>query len=237
MFGVFSENRQSMTDVIDLRDAVVEGSSEEFHVTFGSTNRRRPAKRIVDVIGSLILLVIALPLIIVLATVVKLTSRGPAIYRSPRLGLNGRPFEALKIRTMQHDSNMSVAAILASDAQAAGEWAASRKLSNDPRVTRLGRLLRRSSLDELPQLFNVLIGDMSLVGPRPKLPCERNLRRRTSGGSQCSPWLDWPLAGQRQEPNHLSATYRTRLDIRSRAIACQGSENSGDDSRTPREPW
>ncbi len=113
------------------------------------------AKRAFDlVVGSVCLLVAALPMT-VLALLIKLDSRGPVLYRQRRMGLDGREFEMMKFRTMRHD------------AEAAGPVWSQR---NDPRRTRLGALLRRTSLDELPNLFNVLRGEMSLVGPRPERP-------------------------------------------------------------------
>jgi lipopolysaccharide/colanic/teichoic acid biosynthesis glycosyltransferase len=113
------------------------------------------AKRAFDLFVALLLTVIALPLILVSVFLVKLTSRGPAFYSQIRLGLNGRPFRIYKIRSMVEDSEKGGAC-----------WSK----PGDPRVTRIGRILRKTHLDELPQLWNVLCGDMSLVGPRPERP-------------------------------------------------------------------
>jgi lipopolysaccharide/colanic/teichoic acid biosynthesis glycosyltransferase len=113
-------------------------------------------KQVLDSSLALVLLVFALPVIAVLGALVKLTSRGPMIYAQVRAGLNGKPFRIYKLRTMVADSEVKTGPT----------WAK----QNDPRVTRLGRFLRASHLDELPQLFNVLKGDMSLVGPRPERP-------------------------------------------------------------------
>ena len=96
-----------------------------------------------------------------------MTSRGPAFYRHERVGRSGRPIGCLKLRTMVVDADGRLAELLASDPALAEEFALTFKLKKDPRVTRLGHLLRRTSLDELPQLVNVLRGEMSLVGPRP----------------------------------------------------------------------
>jgi exopolysaccharide production protein ExoY len=95
------------------------------------------------------------------------TSPGPALFRHRRVGFNGKYFDCLKFRTMVTDAPERLRQLLESDPVAAAEWAANRKLRYDPRVTAIGAILRRSSLDELPQLFNVLKGDMSIVGPRP----------------------------------------------------------------------
>jgi lipopolysaccharide/colanic/teichoic acid biosynthesis glycosyltransferase len=105
--------------------------------------------------------------VLILAGLVRATSRGSAFYRHERVGRSGRPIGCLKLRTMVADADARLAELLASDATLAEEFALTFKLKKDPRVTRLGRILRRTSLDELPQLVNVLRGEMSLVGPRP----------------------------------------------------------------------
>ncbi len=112
-------------------------------------------KRVLDVAIAVLLAVSAAPLVLLAVVLVRLTSRGPALYSQLRLGLHGRPFRIYKIRTMVADSEKDGA-----------RWS----LPGDPRVTRVGRFLRRTHLDELPQLWNVLKGDMSLVGPRPERP-------------------------------------------------------------------
>lgn len=128
-------------------------------------------KRLLDVAGSVVLLALMLPLMFLIAMVVKLTSRGPALYRSERLGLGGRRFECLKFRTM-HVGADRIQGDLETRNEATGPIF---KIAHDPRVTTVGRFLRATALDELPQFFNILRGEMSLVGPRP-LPlrdCER----------------------------------------------------------------
>jgi exopolysaccharide production protein ExoY len=96
-----------------------------------------------------------------------MTSAGPALFRHRRVGFNGKHFDCLKFRTMVTDAPERLRQLLDSDPVAAAEWTANRKLRYDPRVTAIGASLRKSSLDELPQLFNVLRGEMSIVGPRP----------------------------------------------------------------------
>jgi Undecaprenyl-phosphate glucose phosphotransferase len=113
-------------------------------------------KRALDVVLSLIALVLLSPVFLVIAVAIKLTSKGPIFYRQERCGLNGRPFNMLKFRSMRVDAENKTGAV----------WAA----KDDPRRTRLGTFLRQTSLDELPQIINVLRGDMSLVGPRPERP-------------------------------------------------------------------
>jgi Undecaprenyl-phosphate galactose phosphotransferase WbaP len=102
-----------------------------------------------------------------IALAIKLTSKGPVFYGHKRNGRHGKVFRALKFRTMVLDADRLLADYLVSHTELVPEWQRNQKLKNDPRITRVGKLLRRSSLDELPQLFNVLIGQMSLVGPRP----------------------------------------------------------------------
>jgi len=101
-----------------------------------------------------------------------MTEPGPIIFRQVRVGFSGRPFICFKFRTMCVNSEAVLAALLDADPAALAEWEARRKLVNDPRITHLGRFLRQSSLDELPQLVNILRGEMSLVGPRPIVPAE-----------------------------------------------------------------
>ncbi len=129
-------------------------------------------KRTMDVFLSAVLLVLlAVPLALI-ALLVRLDSPGAPVHRSPRVGRGGKPFDCLKFRTMFADAEERLERLMAEDPQAREEYLRFRKLTDDPRVTRVGRVLRRLSLDELPQLFNVLMGQMSLVGPRPYLVSE-----------------------------------------------------------------
>lgn len=123
-------------------------------------------KRAFDLIVASLLLVLLGPLLLLLIGMAAIGGGRP-VFAHSRVGLGGRHFNCLKIRTMHHDAAQQLAEILATDPEAAAEWATDHKLTNDPRVTRLGAFLRKSSLDELPQLVNVLRGDMSVVGPRP----------------------------------------------------------------------
>ena len=148
-----------------------------------SVDSRRPiylaAKRLVDVVSSLTLLLLCAPVFLVVVALIKLGSPGPAFFRQRRVGLLARPFTMLKFRTMAANNDPALhkqfvsAYITASGTHvAAPKGDAPFKIKADPRVTRLGRVLRRTSLDELPQLWNVLRGDMSLVGPRPPIDYE-----------------------------------------------------------------
>jgi len=140
----------------------------------------RATKRLIDVLGSLSLLVMLSPVFFIVAAAIKLTSRGPVLFRQKRIGEHGIPFRLLKFRSMQLDNDSSehkeyVRKLIAGQAEkkpANGNGGGVFKLTNDPRITPVGRVLRRASLDELPQLINVLRGEMSLVGPRPPLPYE-----------------------------------------------------------------
>jgi len=124
-------------------------------------------KRAIDIFLALSGIVLLAPLLIICFVTTILTSQGPALFRHRRIGYNGKPFDCLKFRTMATDAPERLRRLLEMDAAAAAEWASNRKLRNDPRITAVGSILRKSSLDELPQLFNVLKGDMSIVGPRP----------------------------------------------------------------------
>ena len=115
------------------------------------------AKTLLEWVASLVMLVLLSPMIAMLAVLVRLSSDGPAFYWQVRLGLYGKPYRIYKLRTMSHNCEAKTGAVWSSGV-------------NDPRVTRLGRFLRETHLDELPQLWNVLLGDMSLIGPRPERP-------------------------------------------------------------------
>ena len=135
---------------------------------------RRFFKRILDVLAVLTAALIVLPLIAVLALIVASDGSNP-FYWSERVGLRGRNFGMLKLRTMVPDADQLLERYLARTPTARLEWDSTQKLKMDPRITRIGRFLRKTSLDELPQLWNVLIGEMSLVGPRPMMPSQRVL--------------------------------------------------------------
>jgi Undecaprenyl-phosphate galactose phosphotransferase WbaP len=124
------------------------------------------AKRALDFIGAAIGLVLLAPFFLIVALMVR-ADGGPAFFAHQRVGRGGKLFGCLKFRSMVVDSQARLEALLANDPAARAEWEATRKLKNDPRITRIGRFLRSTSLDELPQLINVLRGEMSLVGPRP----------------------------------------------------------------------
>jgi exopolysaccharide biosynthesis polyprenyl glycosylphosphotransferase len=126
-------------------------------------------KRLVDITGALLGLVVGAPLILLIALAIRLTSRGPVLFRQIRVGLGGDVFTLLKFRTMVADAEAQLPALNTANQYAQDPLF---KIKGDPRLTAVGRFLRRSSLDEVPQLLNVLRGEMSLVGPRPALPSE-----------------------------------------------------------------
>ncbi|MBD8467488.1 sugar transferase [Plantibacter sp. CFBP 8798] len=127
--------------------------------------RKRFSKRAFDILGSGLILLVASPILLVVALLVKFTSPGPVLYRQERIGLNGGPFNMLKFRSMRVNADAELAALLAEQGTSDRPLF---KVQNDPRLTRVGATLRKFSLDEFPQLINVFRGDMSLVGPRPQ---------------------------------------------------------------------
>jgi lipopolysaccharide/colanic/teichoic acid biosynthesis glycosyltransferase len=132
------------------------------------------AKRALDIVAALVLLALIAPAFVVIAILVKRSSPGPVFFRQERYGLGGKPFEMLKFRTMVADAEQQAEALrlLALNGEIAAIDAPAFKSADDPRVTKVGRILRRYSLDELPQFVNVLRGEMTLVGPRPLVAAE-----------------------------------------------------------------
>lgn len=135
---------------------------------------RTGIKRVFDIAFVLCTCVIVLPLVALLCVLVALDGGSP-FYVQQRVGLNGRVFRMVKLRSMVEDADRRLADYLSANPAAATEWARTQKLRHDPRVTWIGRVIRRTSLDELPQFWNVLVGDMSVVGPRPMMPSQRDL--------------------------------------------------------------
>lgn len=132
-------------------------------------------KRLIDVVGAVGLLLLFLPLLFAVAIGVLLSSRGPIIYSQERVGLHGRKFRFYKFRSMVVNSEEVFSSFLDTDADARSQWEKYQKLDRDPRITAFGQFIRRTSLDEFPQFWNVLVGDMSLVGPRPCMPNQKDL--------------------------------------------------------------
>ncbi|MGR3290132.1 MAG: sugar transferase [Paracoccaceae bacterium] len=131
-------------------------------------------KRVLDLVALIVILPIVMPLIL-LAWIVAMSHGSPGFYRQIRVGRNGKNFVCWKIRTMAPDADQKLIDLVRSDPNIAREWKSNQKLSNDPRITSFGKFLRSSSIDELPQIWNVFKGEMSLFGPRPFTPNQRAL--------------------------------------------------------------
>lgn len=193
------------------------GGLERVRAAKGSTARReslyaRYVKRTLDLAILAILAPLAIP-VVALACVLASLDGGPALYGHVRIGRDGHRFTCWKIRSMHRDAGARLVALLATDPVAARDWDINQKLDRDPRVTPLGRVLRRLSIDELPQLWNVLRGEMSLVGPRPVTETELTrygARRRFY--LACRPGMTglWQVSGR----NRLSYDDRVILDQR-----------------------
>lgn len=170
-------------------------------------------KRGFDLVVGGALVVATAPLFLALSAAILIADGRPVLFRQRRVGMNGRPFACLKFRTMVTDADARLQALLASDPAARAEWEATRKLRRDPRVCRLGCWLRRSSLDELPQLLNVLRGDMSLIGPRPIVEDELGrYGQRAAFYLKTRPGLSglWQVSGR----NDVDYGRRVELDCR-----------------------
>lgn len=165
-------------------------------------------KRAVDILISLLGIILLSPLFLIVAIIIKLDSRGNAIFRQIRIGKDGRPFVFYKFRTMKHGAEK-----LKDHLQHLSDIKGPAfKIKKDPRITRVGRFLRKSSIDELPQLFNVLKGDMTLVGPRPPLPEEvKKYGRREKRRLKVKPGLTglWQVSGR----NDISFLEWMELDL------------------------
>jgi lipopolysaccharide/colanic/teichoic acid biosynthesis glycosyltransferase len=173
------------------------------------------SKRALDLLLASACLILLSPLLVVVAVVVRLTSPGPALFRQTRLGRGQKPFVLYKFRTMYAGSSddvhrQYVVQLLTLDQPATGGRRGLYKLEDDARITKVGRLLRRTSIDELPQLFNVIRGEMSLVGPRPALPWESEL----IGTAHARRFLVSPgLTGLWQVSGRNSLTMKEGLDL------------------------
>lgn len=131
-------------------------------------------KRLSDVLGAVAIALIFLPILLVVPILIR-SDGGSALFRQERVGRYGKPFQILKFRTMAMDAEEKLEYVLSQCPEKAAEWAATQKLKNDPRITRVGKFLRKTSIDEIPQLWNVLKGEMSIVGPRPMFPEQKEM--------------------------------------------------------------
>ncbi|HOK23497.1 MAG TPA: exopolysaccharide biosynthesis polyprenyl glycosylphosphotransferase [Candidatus Hydrothermia bacterium] len=170
-------------------------------------------KRVLEIIFGLLILPVVLPIIFFFGILIKLDSDGPVFYMQERIGKDGKPFKCIKFRTMYRDADKRLKDILEADEKAREEWEKYFKLKEDPRVTKVGKFLRRTSLDELPQVFNVLKGDMSFIGPRPvvKKEIEQYYRDKAQYYYEVRPGITglWQVSGR----NELDYERRVRLDV------------------------
>jgi Undecaprenyl-phosphate galactose phosphotransferase WbaP len=184
----------------------------------------RTTKRVMDLVLALAGSVLILPWIVIIAMTVKLSSRGSVFYSQERIGEGGRGFHAWKFRTMVENADVLLEQYLESEPQMRAEWAASHKLRTDPRVTKVGKFLRQTSLDELPQIWNVIRGEMSLVGPRPivhqeavkygdELDLYRKVRPGITGLWQVSGRSDTTYDGRVAMDVHYVRNWSVWLDV------------------------
>ncbi|MBC8050705.1 MAG: sugar transferase [Chitinophagales bacterium] len=167
-------------------------------------------KRAMDISIAGVAIIALAPLVLIAAVLVLVAMGRPVLFIQNRVGFGGRTFRCMKFRSMVSDAGARLEAHLAENPVAAAEWKTSQKLTNDPRVTRLGLMLRKSSLDELPQLFNILKGDMSCVGPRPITPSEvMRYGRHAAEYVKVRPGLTglWQVSGR------SSASYKRRVTL------------------------
>ncbi len=169
-------------------------------------------KRGTDIIIALIAVIFFAPALLVIALIVRFSDGGPAVFRQDRIGRDGKAFTCYKFRSMNVNAKEQLERLLKNDPKARAAWQATQKLEHDPRITPLGRFLRKSSLDELPQLLNVLKGEMSIVGPRPIIENEI-VRYKDSFEDYCQvrPGLTglWQVSGR----SETSYEERVALDV------------------------
>ncbi|WP_424974803.1 sugar transferase [Dinoroseobacter sp. S124A] len=211
-----------------IRANDISGSTPVSAIAVGTTasskNRlyRNAGKRALDMVLVLGSAIFVAPVILLLAALVALDGHNPFYWQS-RVGLNGRSFRLWKLRTMVPKADEKLEAYLAANPDAREEWDTTQKLKSDPRITRVGRILRKSSLDELPQLINVLLGDMSLVGPRPMMEAQREMypgkayyrmRPGITGTWQISDRNDCSFRGRAQFDDLYEQKITLREDVR-----------------------
>ncbi|MEN9542116.1 MAG: hypothetical protein RLZZ459_2207 [Cyanobacteriota bacterium] len=192
--------------------AVIPAEATASTLLAAQSKRGRILKRGGDIAFALLVLSLGSPLFLLLAVLVKFSSKGSVLYCQRRIGRGYRGFGCLKFRTMHRDADRLLTSLLANDPELRAEFERDHKLKNDPRITRIGRFLRRSSLDELPQFINVLRGEMSVVGPRPIVWDElQRYGRNMDAVLSVRPGLTglWQVSGR----NNLSYATRVRMDL------------------------
>jgi undecaprenyl-phosphate galactose phosphotransferase len=193
-----------------LGPSSAEGQSPKATAAAGDRIYENLWKRALDIVGALGGILFFLPLFVIVYLLVRMDG-GPAIFAHSRVGRDGTPFKCYKFRSMVNDADRRLAEHLARDPAARQEWEQHFKLTNDPRITAVGKVLRKTSLDELPQLWNVLKGDMSLVGPRPIVTDERVRYGEHIGCYySCRPGITglWQVSGR----NDIDYESRVKLD-------------------------
>lgn len=172
--------------------------------------RRQFIKRVMELVIIILALPLVLPLVLIISVLIKLDSRGPIFFRHQRIGFGGQDITIWKFRTMVPNADQRLQTCLAADPNLRQEWSSYQKLRHDPRVTRMGRFLRASSLDELPQLYNVLRGDLSLVGPRPIVWAEVE---KYQEGFELYKRVRPGLTGLWQISGRSSTSYKLRVNL------------------------
>jgi exopolysaccharide production protein ExoY len=202
-----TDSSVSARSIEDQDSSERDGAGSEARRPVGSAG-----KRVFDVVAALAAIAALLPMFVILWIAVRMEVPGPVLFRQRRIGFDGRKFTCLKFRTMAVDAERALRDYLTVNEDARREWQTTHKLRNDPRITALGRFLRRSSLDELPQLLNVLMGHMSIVGPRPIVAEEVPLYREHFGDyANARPGLTglWQVSGR----NTTSYPQRVAYDV------------------------
>lgn len=169
-------------------------------------------KRFLDIFFSFLLIIFLIPLFLIIGVIIKINSKGPVLYTQKRIGKNNITFSCYKFRTMHPEANYLLKEILIKNPNFKNEFAETRKIINDPRITKIGKFLRFSSLDELPQIVNVLKGDMSLIGPRPIVKSEiKKYGNDFKKVFSIKPGISglWQVSGR----NKISYNKRVELDI------------------------
>jgi lipopolysaccharide/colanic/teichoic acid biosynthesis glycosyltransferase len=200
-----------------LLDQTVPRETASAQVSLGHLTYRI-VKRAVDLGGSAVLLILLAPMLLAIGVAIYLDSGLPIIYRSRRLGHHGRPIVVYKFRTMRDSSHHHLSELLSASEERRLEYTVNRKLRHDPRRTRVGSFLRKTSLDELPQLWNVLRGEMSLIGPRPYFPDELAGRLEADEILMVRPGITglWQVNGRSER------TFEERLSLERRYVRARG---------------
>ncbi len=173
--------------------------------------RHIPIKRAFDIVFSLAILILCLPLFLLIALLIRCSSKGKVIYCQKRIGRGGTPFYCFKFRTMFPDAEARLKDILSHDDAKRQEWELNFKLKDDPRIVPLGNFLRRTSLDELPQFWNVLKGDLSVVGPRPVV--QEEIARHFGGKAEKILSVRPGITGLWQVSGRSDTNYATRIGL------------------------